>query len=178
MPPLPELTFRLARPEDAPAASEVICASIRHLCTADHQGDPDAIASWLSNKSPDGLAAMIDDPFATVWLAERERSIVAVGQTTRPGHAEGAGKITLNYVVPAARHTGASSALLSVMETSLAAEGITRAYLTSTETALKFYLAHGWQPSAPPRKGRWIVGHPLEKEISSPVDKKARCAAP
>ncbi len=109
MPPLPELTFRLARPEDAPAASEVICASIRRLCAADHQGDPDAIASWLSNKSPDGLAAMIDDPFATVWLAERERSIVAVGQTTRPGHAEGAGKITLNYVVPAARHTGASS---------------------------------------------------------------------
>ena len=52
--------------------------------------------------SPDGLAARIDDPFATVWLAERERSIVAVGQTTRPGHAEGAGKITLNYVVPAA----------------------------------------------------------------------------
>jgi GNAT superfamily N-acetyltransferase len=175
MPPLPELTFRLARPEDAPAASEVICASIRHLCTADHQGDPDA--SWLSNKSPDGLAAMIDDPFATVWLAEREGSIVAVGQTTRPGNAEGAGKITLNYVVPAARHTGASSALLSVMETSLAAEGITHAYLTSTETALKFYLAHGWQPSAPPRKGRWIVGHPLEKEISSPVGNKAGGAA-
>jgi N-acetylglutamate synthase-like GNAT family acetyltransferase len=178
MPPLPELAVRPAHPEDAAAASDVICASIRFLCSADHHDERDAIANWLANKSPDSIAAMIADPLATVWVAEREGSIVAVGQTTRPGHAEGAGKITLNYVVPAARRTGASSVLLSVMETSLAAEGITRAHLTSTETALKFYLAHGWQPSAPPRKGRWIVGHPLEKEISSPVDNKAGGAAP
>ena len=35
----------------------------------------------------------------------------------------------------------------------------------------------GFDVTAPPRKGRWIVGHPLEKEISSPVGNKAGGAA-
>lgn len=164
--PTDPLSIRAARPADAAKAAAVLAASIRDLCTADHGNDPAALAAWLANKTTEGLAAMIGDPNATVWLALREGQIVAVGQTTRDGHAEGGGKITLNYVAPSARGTGASTALLAAMEHALAEQGTVTARLTSTDTARAFYLARGWQPAAPPRQGRWIEGHPMEKTLS------------
>lgn len=168
--PSPPVLLRPALPEDAAAAATVVAGSIRSLCRADHGDDPAVLAVWLANKTPEGLAVLIADPQATVWLALVGACIAGVGQTTAAGHVEGPGKITLNYVAPDWRGQGVSTALLAQMEATLAGQGVVTARLTSTTTARAFYLARGWSPAGPPRSGRWIVGHPLEKRLV--------CAAP
>jgi hypothetical protein len=47
------MEIRDAVAEDAPAACQVIRRSIVELCVADHRNDPEVLARWLSNKTPD-----------------------------------------------------------------------------------------------------------------------------
>ncbi|TDK41162.1 GNAT family N-acetyltransferase [Antarcticimicrobium luteum] len=150
--------IRTARPEDADACARVLTASITALCDADHHGDPAAIARWVANKTPEGVARMI--AAGGIRVAELDGRIAAVGEIEK---AEG--KITLNYVDPARRGRGLSSALLAAMEAELARSGIRTARLTATATARDFYLKHGWQPAGPGRAGRWIVGYPMQKRL-------------
>lgn len=152
------IRVRPARPGDAAEVSRILIASITALCTADHHDDPVAVANWLANKTPEGVAAMIAS--GGVRLAEREGQIVAVGEIDRD-----LGKITLNYVDPARRGQGVSTALLAALEAELAAGGVVRAKLTATATARAFYLARGWEETGPGRQGRWIVGYPMEKTL-------------
>lgn len=150
---------RPARPEDALAASRVLVASITELCRADHHDDPAAIARWVANKTPESVARMI--AAGGLRVAELNGRIAAVGEIEA-----GEGKITLNYVDPACRGRGLSSALLAAMEAELAQVGVTTARLTATATARGFYLKHGWQAAGPGRAGRWIVGYPMQKPLA------------
>ncbi len=72
-------TVRRATPVDVPAMSRVLIASITELCTADHRGDPEAIASWTRNKTIDGVTAMLEAPANRMFVAERDGAIAAVG---------------------------------------------------------------------------------------------------
>jgi GNAT superfamily N-acetyltransferase len=152
------VAIRPALPDDAEEASRILIASITELCRADHQGEPEAIARWNANKAPDSVARMI--AAGGIRIAELDGRIAAVGEIDR---AEG--KITLNYVDPACRGRGLSSALLAAMEAELAQEGVTTARLTATATARDFYLRRGWHTAGPGRAGRWIVGYPMEKRL-------------
>ncbi len=129
------ITVRRAGPADAGAMSEVLVASIRELCTADHRGDPAILAGWLANKTPDRIAQWLTDPAGTILVAERNGEIAAVGGVSA------AREITLNYVAPAHRFAGVSTALLGALEAAL---GPGPATLTSTATAHPFYRARGW----------------------------------
>jgi hypothetical protein len=91
---------------DAAAACEVLRASITELCVADHRNDPDILGRWLANKTPENLASWIADPGASLLLAVEGETILAVGAVRNDG------EITMNYVSPATRFHGASSALL------------------------------------------------------------------
>jgi GNAT superfamily N-acetyltransferase len=88
-----------------------------------------------------------------------------VGELSLGGLASGQGRITLNYVAPAARFRGVSRAMLPRLEAELAARGCTEGLLTATATATRFYLAAGWRPAGPPRQGRWIFGQPMRKRL-------------
>lgn len=157
--------IRAARPEDAVRISEVLGASIRDLCSADHQDDPAKIANWLANKTPESVAAMIAAPGGRLYVAGHER-IEAVGAIEWAGQPDDTGKITLLYVHPEARRQGYSSALLAAMEAELLGMGRSRGILTSTATAFAFYRHHGWHADGPAREGRWILGHPMSKDLS------------
>ncbi len=133
------LTVRAATPADAEAMSRVLVASITELCQRDHGGDPEKIAGWTANKTPDTVRTWFDNPSAHLCVVERHRAVVAVGSFTD------AGEVLLNYVAPEARFSGVSKALLAHMENEMRRLGLAEARLESTRTAHDFYLAAGWR---------------------------------
>lgn len=150
------ISVRPARPDDVPIMSRVLIASITELCTPDHANDPQAIVAWTANKSEAGLRQMMAT--AALYVAEREEKIVAVGAIADD-------TVTLNYVDPAHRRTGASRALLHALEAALRQRGVTVARLNSTATAHAFYLSQGWLDDASIPPGRFITDFPMHKAL-------------
>ncbi len=152
------LKVRKARTEDAAVCSEVLCASIRGLCTADHHGDERLIASWLENKTPETLRSWIQSSEATIYVPEIGGEIVGVGGIS-------GSEIALNYVSPSYRSLGVSSAMLEELERELRDRGIRSAELTSTATAHDFYRKAGWEDSGEPVESLGIPGFPMTKTL-------------
>jgi GNAT superfamily N-acetyltransferase len=153
------IAFRPAAPADIAAMSAVLTASIRDLCAADHGNDPEILAGWLRNKSPDGVAKMLANPAATLFVAEYGGTIAAVGAVTADG------SIGLNYIDPAFRFMGISRALLGFMERVLAERGFTTGHLVSTRTAHRFYEAAGWRDDGAPERTFDLDGYPMAKVL-------------
>ncbi len=140
------ILVRPAQPADVPAMSHVLIASITELCGADHGNDSYKIAAWTANKTLDGVTAMLTRDGFTLFVAEMDGSVAAVGATTDKG------EIALNYVAPSARFRGLSKALLAALEADLVNRGYTEGRLEATRTARRFYLSQGWtdaEPSSP-----------------------------
>jgi GNAT superfamily N-acetyltransferase len=155
------MEIRDATPEDADEVCEVLRRSIIELCAADHRDDPDLLAAWLSNKTPDTVAVWMRRADASYLVAVDGEAIAAVGAVTDSG------EILLNYVSPAARFRGASGALLAALEARAAARGAGRCSLISTETARRFYRARGYDEfGAPVRKFGMDSGYPMAKSLS------------
>lgn len=153
------ITVRPAEPADADAMSAVLIASIRDLCATDHRNDPEVLAGWLRNKTPDMVRKMFDNPNAQLLVAVHDGEIAAVGCIT------GTDEIGLNYVAPMHRFVGVSKALLTDMEQRLRTFGTTTAKLTSTGTARRFYLASGWHEAGPCEADRGMVCYPMQKPL-------------
>ncbi|HEX9171019.1 MAG TPA: GNAT family N-acetyltransferase [Roseiarcus sp.] len=154
------MEIREAKPEDAEEVSQVLRRSITELCEADHHGDPALLDAWLSNKTPEIVAAWMRRTDASYLLAIELAAIAAVGAVTDGG------EILLNYVSPDARFRGASAALLAAMEARAADRGATRCTLISTETARRFYRARGYEETgAPLRKFGMKSGYPMSKVL-------------
>jgi hypothetical protein len=75
--------IRDATPEDADAACEVLRKSISELCVADHANDPTILASWLSNKKPEIVAAWSKQPGNTLLPASWSQARIAHAATVR-----------------------------------------------------------------------------------------------
>ena len=153
-----KVKVRLATVADASACSEVLCASIRELCSSDHQDDEQVIADWLANKTPENLARWIQSPEAEIYVADVEASVVGVGGTS-------GSEIALNYVAPNYKGRGVSTAILKTLERILFDQGIRRAQLTSTATAHEFYRRAGWIDSGEPVESLGVLGFPMEKAL-------------
>jgi GNAT superfamily N-acetyltransferase len=137
-PAKPSFEIRAAHPREAAAISNVLRRSIVELSVRDHQNNPEWLAEWLANKTPEHVASWIADPDNRMFVAVVEGAILAAGcvRTT--------GEITLNYVSPDGRFQGISRAMLSILEQTARAFGQRRVTLTSTITAHDFYLAAGY----------------------------------
>lgn len=145
--------------------SRVLTRSIEMLCAEDHGNDADAIARWTADKSPQALRDYLSNADDEVWLLLEDGRLASVGALGEVEPGQGTGRITLNYVDPDCRGQGASSAMLSHLESRLSALGVTEARITSTATAHRFYLSRGWSDAGAPRAGRWIVGYPMRKSL-------------
>lgn len=150
------ITVRPARIEDAEAMSALLVASISELCFADHQHQPEALARWLANKTPEGVRGFFANPQNRLFVAEQDGALAAVGG------CNDAREIILNYVAPAHRFSGASSALLSAMEAEL---GPGEATLSSTLTALRFYLRRGWSETGALDRYAGMIAYPMCKQL-------------
>jgi GNAT superfamily N-acetyltransferase len=154
------VNIRDAVKADAAVACQVVRASITELCALDHRNDPDVLGRWLANKTPENLEVWIADPDASLLLAVEDEVVLAVGAV------KGDGEITMNYVSPAARFRGASSALLAALEARASGRGNARCTLLSTETAHRFYLARGYiDVGMPQHKFGTTSSYPMSKEI-------------
>ena len=154
------MKIRDAIAADAAAVCDVLRASISELCAADHHNDPEILGSWLANKTPENLAAWIADPDASILLAVEDEAVLAVGAIRNDG------EITLNYVSPAARFRGASSALLAALEARAKERGNTHCKLLSTETAHRFYLDRGYVGGGKPKhKFGTSSSYPMSKRL-------------
>ena len=156
----PAIRVRLAEAKDVEAMSRVMTRSIAELCAADHGGDPETIAGWTRNNTPQGVAQMLANPQLSLFVAEIGGHVGAVGAIAGPD------TVALNYVSPDHRRRGLSRALLARMEAEMAARGTDLAWLTSTRTALEFYRAHGWQDAGPPELGHDVSGYPMTKRLA------------
>lgn len=129
---------RLATVFDVFDMSVVLIRSITQLCGADHGGDPDQIAAWIANKTPDGLRQWFKGDHV-LWVAELD------GQMCGVAAASPAGEVSALYVDPSATGQGVGTALLRRAEAHLREAGFGNASLKSTHTARMFYLRQGWQ---------------------------------
>ena len=151
------IAVRAAVAADAAAMSAVLISSITELCTADHRNDPDALASWLANKTPEGVAAWFGNPDSVLLVAERSGEIAAIGGYFVSGRA-----VSLNYVSPRHRFAGVSAAMLTAIESRL---GSGAARLDSTQTARRFYESRGWTRAGEPASYRGILAYPMRKVL-------------
>jgi GNAT superfamily N-acetyltransferase len=152
--------IRDATPADAAAASAVLRASISELCVADHRNDPEILGRWLANKTPENVALWATDANASLLLAVEDDAVWAVGSVRNDG------EITMNYVSPAARFRGASSALLAAMEARAKEHGNKICKLLSTETARRFYLSRGYAGAGVPQgKFGTNSSYPMTRKI-------------
>ena len=154
------ISVRPALAADVPAMSRVMIASITDLATADHANDPARVARWTANKTEAGVAKMLGSESVTLFVAERDGVIAAVGAIIEPD------TIGLNYVDPAHRFAGVSKALLVAMEEVLRQHGVAEGKLDSTETAHRFYLAAGWQDAAPAQEQFGMRDYPMRKRLA------------
>ena len=155
-----QLEIRDARAEDAADALVVLRRSIAELCVADHRNDPKILESWLGNKTTGNFVGWVKQPDNSVLVALENGQILAVGSVTD------AGMIGLNYVSPDARFQGVSRALLGALEARAAGRGNTRCFLTSTETARRFYLSSGYTETGPPGGAFGTSsGYPMSKDL-------------
>ena len=155
------ISIRQADDGDIETLCELLCASIRELCSADHKNDAELIERWTANKTPEHLAHWISDPRLSLFLAERDEQVAGVGCMNEDG------EVLLNYVAPSHRFRGVSHAILAHIEAALIDRGIRSARLTSTATAHRFYREAGWTDTGETETKFGLRGYPMVKQLQS-----------
>lgn len=132
------IEIRIAAPEDAFAACDVLRRSITECCVQDHQNKSDVLQAWLGNKTPQNVAGWFTSASNFAIVALRDGDIVGVSLLTQ------AGKLSLCYLLPEALHAGIGKAMLQVVEGQARAWGISVMKLHSTASASAFYARNGY----------------------------------
>ncbi len=138
------LVVRDATWADADAALHVLHRSITVTCVADHGSDPETLAHWLGNKTPQYFERWLAEAGSALLVAELEGCVRGVGKVSRLG------KVELCYVEPGFERLGLGSALLHAMEARARSWGVTRLHLSSSLDACSFYTRHGYDSAGPP----------------------------
>jgi hypothetical protein len=129
--------IREAKLTDTDAMSRTMIASITELSVADHGSDPGIVARWIANKTPMEIKRWLDGRTGRYFVADDAGQVVGVGAL----HDD---EVLLNHVAPVARFRGVSKAMLAHLEVAMHESGVRLGKLTSTATALRFYLSSGW----------------------------------
>lgn len=158
IPSLVRTTIRSVASNTAAHACTVIRQSITHCCAIDHHNDAAILSAWLSNKTPENLAAWIAAPGAAAWGAYRGQAMVGFALLTRA-------TLALCYVVPEALHQGVGRSLLLKAEAHARREGVITLSLDSTRTAEAFYRRNGYEPSGPTQAWAGLVAQPMRKHL-------------
>lgn len=140
----PQVVVRDATSADTELALHVLQRSITVACVADHQNDPQTLAHWLGNKTPERFERWLADPTSALLVAQLAGTVRGIGKVTR------AAKLELCYVEPGFERRGLGTALLRAVEERARGWGAARLHLNSSRAACSFYARHGYQSSGPP----------------------------
>lgn len=133
------MIIREATEEEAHEGIETLRRSIAELCSPDHHGNAERIASWLQNKTPETWSTWINSPKATLYVS------VSAGEIAGVSMMSASGDILLNYISPDMRFCGVSKAMMQTMESAALDQGLNKCRLSSTKTAAQFYRSIGYE---------------------------------
>ena len=132
------IDIRKAAPADAVSACHLLRRSIEEVCAPDHRGRPEVLDSWLSNKTPETVAAWFASPANYAIVAERDGQLLGLALLTP------AGKMALCYVEPGALRSGIGRAIVEAVEEQARAWNIRKLHLHSPESCASFYERQGY----------------------------------
>lgn len=144
---------------DSEEIANLLRRSIRELCQADHQIDPDRVEPWLKNKTADNVERWIHGPGRVFSAMDLQRSVIGVGM----GSPEG--EVLLNYVATEARFSGVSKMLMRAVEDYFRDRGLTTSVLQSTGTAENFYRSIGYVETGQAELHRGMICRKFEKAL-------------
>lgn len=133
------MEIRPAATSEAVKACEVLRRCISQCCVEDHRNDPEILARWLVNKTPEIVADWFAWPSHYSLVATDNDAVLGVGMLSRPG------KMVLLHVDPDWRFRGVGKALLHALEMRASRFGATALRVASTVSAKPFYERHGYQ---------------------------------
>lgn len=146
---------------DAPAACEALRRSISEVCGPDYAQISGFLEDWLKNKTPENVAAWIENPEAYFVVARVPGSegVAGVGSLSKTG------AILLCYVIPECLGQGVGRAILDALELKAELWGVQRLTAHSTVTARKFYARQGFkQCGEPVMEGGYEIEIPMAME--------------
>lgn len=153
------ISVRPAKVADAMSACTAVCRSIERCCVQDHRNDPERLAAWLRNKTPENFERWVSSDQHFCAVAEAGATLVGFAMCS---HDE----LLLCYVVPEALRQGVGRTLVQAAEQRAASAGSTALQLESTRTALAFYQRHGYGRCGPPALFAGMEGYPMVKRLT------------
>jgi putative acetyltransferase len=132
------IDIRQATPSDAEAACALLRRSIEEGCAADHGGRPEILHPWLSNKTPQTVAAWLTSPSNYAVVAIDGRELAGLALLTQ------AGKLALCYVLPGQLRSGIGSALMRAVEVQARAWDIGKIFMQCPGSASPFFERLGY----------------------------------
>ena len=149
-----------AQVSDAAEACRVLRRSISEVCGPDYGHDPDIMAEWLANKTPESVTAWIEDPINVSVVAKHGDEVIGFAVLRE-------NTILLNYVAPEYLRRGAGRLMLAALERHAIADGLTELRCVSTITARSFYEAGGFEAAGEATCLGNVIGEfPLRKCIA------------
>jgi len=138
--------IRQARSTDAVAACEVLRRSISEVCGPDYSRIEGFVEDWLKNKTPEQVAAWIENPdtYFVVACIPDEDGVVGVGSIAPSG------EILLCYVIPEYLGKGVGRTILGALEDRARAWELRQLTTLSTVTAREFYIRQGFTQCGAP----------------------------
>ncbi|WP_417689598.1 GNAT family N-acetyltransferase [Roseibium sp.] len=152
-------TIETASSADAHEIAALLRRSIVELCTEDHDGDPGRYKAWVANKTADQVEKWIGEPGCFFSARDADGKVLGVAAGTLDG------AITLNYVLPEARFSGVSKALMRAVERHFREWGIEEASLESSATARRFYLSLGYEETGTGKRVGGMAFSRLSKSL-------------
>jgi GNAT superfamily N-acetyltransferase len=166
------LEIRIATPDDAAAACNILRRAIVECCVLDHKNEAAILDAWLGNKTTAMVRGWFESATNFALVAVEAEQVVGVALLTR------AGKVALCYVLPEAQRRGAGKAMLAGLEAQAADWCIKALQLHSTATAEAFFAGRGYVDSGKVRSPYGVetvhFWKQLDADALTPVAKRKR----
>jgi putative acetyltransferase len=132
------IDIRQATPSDAEEACALLRRSIEEGCAADHGQRADILQAWLSNKTPQNVAAWFSSPSNFAVVAVRDLQLAGMALLTP------AGKLALCYVMPGHLRSGIGRAMMHTVEDQARCRNIGKLHMHSPASSSGFFERLGY----------------------------------
>lgn len=148
-----------AEKHDLESIVDVIQDSIINLCHKDHLNKNEHLQAWLTERSEQNLQDILFNSHSRTFIC------ICDGRIAGMSHIDNSGELKLCYVHSQYTGKGIGRLLLEAAEQQAKAWGLVKITMTSTTTAMNFYLSQGYTQNGEQIMCIGMPGHPLAKNI-------------